>query len=124
MYTLTRKLSVICLTLVLSFLVYGCGGSSKQALITDVSLDVVTPGLRPEPGTYTIQPGETANAGDVTFGCLAGGPTCKITVASDGTIMSVEGSAEGMATAMDSAFAIAKADRDTAEKAIGEACSQ
>ena len=116
MYTLTRKLSVICLTVVLSFLVYGCGGSSKQALITDVT-DMVTAGLMPDPGTYTIGPGGTANAGDVTFACPAGGPTCKITVASDGTIMSVEGSAEGMATAMDSDFAIAKAERDAAEAA-------
>ena len=33
MYTLTRRLSVVCLTVVLSLLVYGCGGSSKQALI-------------------------------------------------------------------------------------------
>ena len=114
MYTLTRKLSVVCLTVVLSFLVYGCGGSSKQALITDVSTDLVTAGLMPDPGTYTIGPGGTANAGDVTFSCPAGGPTCKITVASDGTIMSVEGSAEGMATAMDSDFAIAKAERDAA----------
>ena len=115
MYTLTRKLSVVCLTVVLSFLVYGCGGSSKQALITDVSTDLLTAGLMPDPGTYTIEPGGTANAGDVTFACPAeGGPTCKITVASDGTIMSVEGSAEGMATAMDSDFAIAKAERDAA----------
>ena len=46
MYTLTRKLSVVCLTLVLSFLVYGCGGSSKQTLITTpVSTDMVTAGL-------------------------------------------------------------------------------
>ena len=67
MYTLTRKLSVVCLTVVLSFLVYGCGGSSKQALITDVSTDLVTAGLMPDPGTYTIGPGGTANAGDVTF---------------------------------------------------------
>ena len=118
MYTLTRKLSVVCLTVVLSFLAYGCGGGSKQALITDVSseqalitdvsTDMVTAGLTPDQGTYTIQPGGTANAGDVTFACPAGGPTCKITVASDGTIMSVEGSADGMATAMDSASAAAR----------------
>ena len=73
MYTLTRKLSVVCLTVVLSFLVYGCGGSSKQALITDVSLDMVTGDLRPEPGTYTIKPGGTKNAGDVSFTCPEGG---------------------------------------------------
>ena len=50
MYTLTRKLAVVCLTLVLSVLVYGCGGSSnKQALITTpVSTDMVTA----RPGNY------------------------------------------------------------------------
>ena len=108
MYTLTRKLSVVCLTVVLSFLVYGCGGSSKQALITDVSTDMVTASLIPDSGTYTIQPGGTANAGDVTFACPAGGPSCEVTVADDGTITSAPGSAPGMATAMDSASAMAR----------------
>ena len=118
MYTLTRKLSVICLTVVLSFLVYGCGGSSKQALITDVSTDMVTAGLTPDPGTYTIQPGGTANAGDVTFTCPAEGPPCEVTVAEDGTVTSAPGSAPGMATAMDSASAAA---RLAAEQAQAEA---
>ena len=118
MYTLTRKLSVVCLTVVLSFLVYGCGGSSKQALITDVSTDMVTASLIPDPGTYTIQPGGTANAGDVTFACPAGGPSCEVTVADDGTITSAPGSAPGMATAMDSASAIA---RLAAEEAASDA---
>ena len=111
MYTLTRKLSVVCLTVVLSFLVYGCGGSSsKQALITDVSLDMVTaadPDLKPAPGTYSIQPGKTANAGDVTFACDAGGPSCEVTVDDDGNIV-MSPSAEGMATAMVSASAAAR----------------
>ena len=114
MYTLTRKLSVVCLTVVLSFLVYGCGGSSKQATITDVSTDMVTAGLTPDSGTYTIQPGGTATAGDVTFACPAEGSSCEVTVADDGTVTS----AGGMATAMDSASATkrlaAEAARDTA----------
>ena len=109
MYTLTRKLSVVCLTVVLSFLVYGCGGSSKQALITDVSTDMVTADLKPAPGTYSIQPGGTANAGDVTFACPgpAEGPPCEVTVDEDGNIV-MSPSAEGMATAMDSASATAR----------------
>ena len=118
MYTLTRKLSVVCLTVVLSFLVYGCGGSSKQALITDVNLDMVTVDLTPDSGTYIIQPGGTANAGDVTFACPAEGAPCEVTVAEDGTITSGPGSAPGMVTAMDSASAearlIAEEERDTA----------
>ena len=109
MDTLTRKLSVVCLTVVLSFLVYGCGGSSKQALITDVSTDMVTADLKPAPGTYSIQPGGTANAGDVTFACPgpAEGPPCEVTVDEDGNIV-MSLSAEGMATAMDSASATAR----------------
>ena len=107
MYTLTRKLSVVCLTVVLSFLVYGCGGSSKQALITDVSTEMVTAGLTPNAGTYNIQPGGTAPAGDVTFACPAEGSSCEVTVADDGTVTS----AGGMATAMDSAAAEARAER-------------
>ena len=105
MYTLTRKLSVVCLTVVLSVLAYGCGGgSSEQATITDVSTDMVTGGLTPDVGTYTIQPGGIANAGDVTFACPADGSSCEVTVADDGTVTS----AGGMATAMDSASATAR----------------
>ena len=114
MYTLTRKLSVVCLTVVLSFLVYGCGGSSKQALITEVT-NMVTGNLMPDPGTYTIEPGGTANAGDVSFTCPEGGPSCEVTVADDGTIV-MSTSAEGMVIAMNSDLAIAKAERDAAVK--------
>ena len=126
MYTLTRKLSVICLTVVLSFLVYGCGGSSKQALITDVSTDMVTAaGLTPDSGTYNIQPGGTATAGDVTFECLAEGSSCEVTVteADDGSTTVT--SAGGMATARtsDSAAARLEAQRlqGLAEDAQAEA---
>ena len=124
MYTLTRKLSVVCLTVVLSFLVYGCGGSSKQATITDVSTDMVTASLTPDSGTYTIQPGRIATAGDVTFACPEEGSSCEVTVADDGTVTSTG----GMATAMDSdsatrrlaaeqAQADAESDRDAAQQA-------
>ena len=108
MYTLTRKLSVVCLTVVLSFLVYGCGGSSKQVSITDVSTDMVTAGLTPDSGTYNIQPGETATAGDVTFACPAEGSSCEVTVteADDGSTTVT--SAGGMATAMTSDSAVAR----------------
>ena len=115
MYTLTRKLSVICLTVVLSFLVYGCGGSSKQALITDVSLDMVAD-LTPDAGTYNVQPGGTANAGDVTFACPDEGSSCEVTVADDGTVTS----AGGMATAMTSASALARVAAEEAARVATE----
>ena len=109
MYTLTRKLSMVSLAVVLSVLAYGCGGGSGgQALITDVSTDMVTGGLTPDVGTYTIQPGGTANSGDVTFACLEEGSSCEVTVADDGTVTSTG----GMATAMISASAEARLDAD------------
>ena len=117
MYTLTRKLSVVCLTVVLSFLVYGCGGSSKQALITDVSTDMVTAGLTPDSGTYIIQSGGTANAGDVTFVCPEEGSSCEVTVADDGPVTSTG----GMATAMDSASALARVAAEAAARVAAEA---
>ena len=124
MYTLSRKLAVVCLTLVLSVLVYGCGGSSKQALITDVSTDMVTTGLTPDSGTYLMQPGGTATAGDVTFTCPKEGSPCEVTVADDGTVTS----AGGMATAMDSdsatARAAAVAEAMTAETARAAAVAE
>ena len=120
MYTITRKLAVVCLAVVFSVLVYGCGGGSKeQALTEDVSInvDMVTAGLA-TPGTYTIQPGEAADAGDATFTCAAEGPTCEVTVAADGTATSVG----GMATAMNSAAADARlADEAEAKRVADEA---
>ena len=113
MYTITRKLAMVCLAVVFSVLVYGCGGGSNdQAMMPDtdspdmvmpnpVNTDMVTPGLTIMPGTYSIQPGETADAGDATFTCAEDGPSCDVTVADDGTVTSVG----GMATAMDSAAA-------------------
>ena len=85
MYTITRKLSMVCLAVVFSVLMYGCGGgSSDQAEITPdgpdgpdgmamthpVNTDMVTDGLTIMPGTYSIQPGESEDAGDATFTCL------------------------------------------------------
>ena len=117
MYTLTRKLSVVCLTVVLSFLVYGCGGSSKQATITDVSTDMVTAGLTPDSGTYTIQPGGTANAGDVTFACPEEGSSCEVTVADDGTVTSAGGMAMAMTSASAAARLAAVAEAEASEAA-------
>ena len=121
MYTLTRKLTMVCLAVVLSVLAYGCGGggSSQPALVvTDVNTAMVTTGLTPDSGTYPIQPGGTANAGDVTFACE--GSTCEVTVADDGTVTSTG----GMVTAMDSASAIARVDAvDAARVATEEALS-
>ena len=113
MYTLTRKLAVVSLTLVLSVLVYGCGGSSKQALVkTDVDTDMVTAVLAITPGTYPIQPGGTATAGDATFSCPAEGAPCTVTVTVADNGMTVVTSTGGMATAMDSASAT---ERDAAK---------
>ena len=88
MYTITRKLAMVCLAVVFSVLAYGCGGGgSDQAAETPdgtdgtdgmvmthpVNTDMVSDGLTIMPGTYSIQPGETADAGDATFTCPAGG---------------------------------------------------
>ena len=113
MYTITRKLAMVCLAVVFSVLAYGCGGGgSDQAETPDgtdgtdgmvmthpVDTTTVSAGLTIMPGTHSIQPGETADAGYVTFTCPAGGPACDVTVADDSTVTSVG----GMATAMDSA---------------------
>ena len=107
MYTLTRKLTMVCLAVVLSVLAYGCGGggsSPPELMVTGVNTDEVTTGLTADSGTYPIQPGRTANAGDVTFACPEEGSSCEVTVADDGTVTSTG----GMATAMDSASAVAR----------------
>ena len=65
---------------------------------------MVTIGLTISPGSYTIQPGDTMDAGDAAFRCPAGGLPCVVTVADDGTAMS----GGGMATAMNSGAGYAK----------------
>ena len=118
MYTLTRKLAMICLAVVLSVLAYGCGGgSSQQTLISDVSTDMVTAGLTPDPGTYTIQPGGTANAGDVAFPCPAEGASCEVTVADDGTVTSAGGMAMAITSASAAARLAAVAEAEASEAA-------
>ena len=86
---------------------------------------MVTAGLTPDPGTYTIQPGGTVNAGDVALTCPAEGPACEVTVAEDGTFTPpAPGSAPGMVTAMDSASAAARARAEANRlKGIAEAAT-
>ena len=124
MYTITRKLAVVCLAVVLSVLMYGCGGGdSKQAEMmtppsdgdgTDttvvvaphtVNTDFLLAGLTITPDTYNIEPGETADAGDATLRCPDGGGACVVTVDADGVTSTGTG---GMATAMLSVDGILK----------------
>ena len=118
MYTTTRKITMVCLAVVFSVLVYGCGGGdSKQASTeppptdspdgTDmvmtpetptVDMSMVTVGLIIPAGTFTILPGESRDQYDATFTCPAEGMSCEVTVADDGTATSVG----GLATAMNS----------------------
>ena len=119
MYTIIRKLAMVCLAVVFSVLVYGCGGGgsgqAETTTMTDepgmphsVSTASVSDGLTITPGEYNIPPGETADAGDATFACPAGELSCDVTVtvAEDGST-TVE-SVGGMATAMNSASATAR----------------
>ena len=129
MYTIIRKLAMVCLAVVFSVLVYGCGGGGSEQASTDSTDMVVTPtdspdstdmvmtpttvdlgmvsdGLTITPGAHTILPGRTANAGDATFSCPEEEEICEVVVAVDGTVTS----AGGMATAMDSAAGMAKLD--------------
>ena len=122
MYTIIRKLAMVCLAVVFSVLVYGCGGGGTDVAETPdgtdgtdgmvmtnpVDTDSLTAGLTIMPGTYSIQPGKTADAGDATFTCAAGELSCDVTVtvAEDGST-TVE-STGGTATAMDSASATAR----------------
>ena len=116
MYTITRKLAMVCLAVVFSVLVYGCGGgSSEQATMTpedtdsmdgtdmvmthDVDTSMVSDGLEIMAGIYTILPGETADAGDTIVRCDEDGLACDVIVDGEGNATSTG----GMATAVNSA---------------------
>ena len=118
MYTITRKLAVVCLAVVFSVLMYGCGGGGSEQASTDtpptdtpptdstdmvmtpptVDMDMVTVGLIVPSGTFTILPGESRDQYDATFTCPEEGLSCEVTVADDRTATSVG----GLATAMNS----------------------
>ena len=146
MYTITRKIAVVCLAVVFSVLVYGCGGGDNQQASTDtpstdtpstdtpstdtpdgmdmvmtptVDMSMVTAGLIIPAGTFTILPGESRDQYDATFTCPAGGMSCEVTVADDGTATSVG----GLATAMNSVPGNAKLevsnDVDTSDVTVG-----
>ena len=129
MYTITRKLAVVCLAVVFSVLMYGCGGGGSEQASTmtpptdtpptdstdmvitppvdmTVDMSMVTAGLIVPSGTFTILPGESRDRYDATFTCPTEGSSCEVTVADDGTAMSVG----GMATAMNSVPGNAKRD--------------
>ena len=58
-----------------------------------------TPGLTIPASMHTIAPGDTVNAGYVTYTCPAEGVRCVVTVADDGTVTSTGGAATAMITA-------------------------
>ena len=112
MYTIIRKLAMVCLAVVFSVLVYGCGGggseqASKETPPSDssgdtgvvmVDMSTVTDGLTITAGEFTISSGGTATLGDVTYTCPDDGLDCMVKVAANGTATS-EG---GVATAKNS----------------------
>ena len=114
MYTTTRKIAIVCLAVVFSVLVYGCGGGDSKRASTEpptdspdgtdvvitptVDMSMVTAGLIIPAGTFTILPGESRDQYDATFTCPIEGLSCEVTVADDGTATSVG----GLATAMNS----------------------
>ena len=119
---------MVCLAVVFSVLVYGCGGgSSEQATMTpedmdgmdgtdmvmthDVDTSMVSDGLEIMAGMYTILQGETADAGDATFTCDVDGLACDVTVDDEGNATSTG----GMATAMDSVVGTLRVAVMTAE---------
>ena len=125
MYTIIRKLAMVCLAIVFSVLVYGCGGggseqASKETPPTDssgdtgvvmVDMSTVTDGLTITAGEFTVSPGSTATLGDVTYTC-PDGLACMVKVAANGTATS-EG---GVATAKNSPAADATLKNAADEK--------
>lgn len=99
-----------------------CGGGGGNGPVTDmpmpkaVNLDsVAANAMRPateEP--IVIAPGQSTVHGDVAFSCAAGGPTCMVAVAEDGTASSTG----GMVTATNSEAFV---QRTTVANAIGVA---
>ena len=75
------------------------GTDGTDVVVTPtVDMSMVTAGLIITAGTFTILPGESRDQYDATFTCPAGGMSCEVTVADDGTATS----AGGLATAMNS----------------------
>ena len=131
MYTITRKLTLFCLAVILSVLAYGCGGGSSTdtAMNGDdpdappishtVITDLVVPGLTITPDTYTIQPGETADAGDATLRCRDGGEVCVVEVVDNDNVTSTGGMAEALLSKYGILKLYAENEVDTTDLAMG-----
>ena len=131
MYTITRKLTLFCLAVILSVLAYGCGGGSSTdtAMNGDdpdappishtVITDLVVPGLTITPDTYTIQPGKTADAGDATLRCRDGGEVCVVEVVDNDNVTSTGGMAEALLSKYGILKLYAENEVNTTELAMG-----
>ena len=131
MYTITRKLAMVCLAVVFSVLVYGCGGGGNEQadngmsdspddmMTHTVDTSMVTGQIDIPPEGITLEAGDSMDVGGANVLCELGGPPCMIT-ADDGTVTSVG----GMATAMNSTaeeLKLALANLDVAVEALAVA---
>ena len=94
--------------------------TQKLAVSTDVDTRDVTVGLIITADTYTIQPGDSMDAGDATFSCPAEGVPCVVTVdADEGTVTSVGGMASAMNSDAGNAKLAVSTDVDTRDVTVG-----
>ena len=130
MYTITRKLAMVCLAVVFSVLAYGCGGggggsvpvagtpagaddmamnsAGEQArldalrdVINEVDTSSITHGLIIRPGTYEIDQGDSMDLYDATFTCSEDAEvSCMVTAELNYDGTTTVTSAGGEATAM------------------------
>ena len=86
-----QYMMAIASAVVLALGLYGCGGggggpvTDGGGMPTPVTVDLtgVTAGYTADAGTVTIEAGQSADHGDISFSCAAGGRDCAVTVAVD-----------------------------------------
>ena len=119
----------------LSLVMYGCGGGGGSSApaptmpteptepTEPMTHDVTLPsGVDAMEGMAEIAAGMSADIGDITFSCPAGGEACSVTVADDGTATSTGGAAtaaESQASIDRKAMAAAAEDKAAAERIAG-----
>ena len=117
---LTRSLLAACSIVALSAVMYGCahdGGDDDRAdtgmetpMPVAVDLSGIAADAMVEAGTADIAAGMSADIGEITFSCAAGGDDCSVTVDANGNAMATGGT---VTAANSAAYTLRKEEEET-----------
>ncbi len=122
----------VCCAAVLMLGLAACGSDDNGGTATmmemptpvEVGLSGVAAGAKRAAGTAEIAAGESADIGEVTFTCAAGGDACSVTVGTDGDATATGGMVTAATSAAYTTRMVATAAADTKQDAMAAEAAQ